>query len=58
MAETRNLCAQIPLDLHAKVQEEKDELGLKLSDYVTNTLKEVKPLWQLPRPSHSRSRRN
>ena len=40
MAETRNLCAQIPLDLHAKVQEEKDELGLKLSDYVIQILNE------------------
>ena len=40
MAETRNLCAQIPLELHAKVQEEKDELGLKLSDYVIQILKE------------------
>ena len=25
MAETRNLCAQIPVDLHAKVIEEKNE---------------------------------
>ena len=40
MAETRNLCAQIPIDLHAKVMEEKTELGQALSEYITNILKE------------------
>ena len=40
MAETRNLCAQIPVDLHAKVIEEKNPLGQALSDYNTNILKE------------------
>ena len=40
MAETRNLCAQIPLDLHAKVMAEKTELGQALSEYITNILKE------------------
>ena len=40
MAETRNLCAQIPLDLHAKVIEEKNALGQALSEYITNILKE------------------
>ena len=40
MAETRNLCAQIPIDLHAKVMEEKAELGQALSEYITNILKE------------------
>ena len=40
MAETRNLCAQIPIDLHDKVREEKDALGLALSEYVTKILKE------------------
>ena len=40
MAETRNLCAQIPISLHDKVREEKDELGLALSEYITNILKE------------------
>ena len=28
MAETKNLCAQIPLDLHAKVCEAKERLGI------------------------------
>ena len=38
MAETRNLCAQIPIDLHDKVKEEKDALGLALSGCVIFTL--------------------
>ena len=40
MAETRNLCAQIPIELHAKVMEEKAVLGQALSEYITNILKE------------------
>ena len=38
MAETRNLCAQIPVDLHAKVIEEKNTLEQALSEYITNIL--------------------
>lgn len=40
MADTRNLCAQIPLELYDKVRTEKDELGLSLSTYVTQILNE------------------
>ena len=40
MADTRNLCAQIPIDLHTKVMEEKNALGQALSEYVTKILKE------------------
>ena len=40
MAGTRNLCAQIPVELHAKVIEEKNALGQALSEYITNILKE------------------
>lgn len=40
MEETRNFCAQIPVSLHEKVREEKDALGLALSEYVTKILKE------------------
>lgn len=40
MEGTRNLCAQIPVSLHEKVREEKDALGLALSEYVTKILKE------------------
>lgn len=40
MADTRNLCAQIPIDLHTKVMEEKNALGQALSEYITNILNE------------------
>lgn len=40
MAGTRNLCAQIPIDLHTKVMEEKNALGQALSEYITNILNE------------------
>ena len=40
MEGTRNLCAQIPISLHAKVLEEKNALGQALSEYITNILKE------------------
>lgn len=40
MEGTRNLCAQIPINLHAKVMEEKNALGQALSEYITNILKE------------------
>ena len=40
MEGTRNLCAQIPISLRDKVREEKDALGLALSEYITNILKE------------------
>lgn len=40
MEATRNLCAQIPVSLHAKVLEEKTALGQSLSEYVTQILKE------------------
>ena len=33
MEETKNLCAQIPLELHAKVCEMKEKLGLTTSQY-------------------------
>ena len=40
MADTRNLCAQIPIYLHTKVMEEKNALGQALSEYITNILNE------------------
>ena len=40
MVETRNLCAQIPIELHGKVMEEKAALGQALSEYITNILKD------------------
>ncbi|MEG1630958.1 MAG: 4-oxalocrotonate tautomerase [Hydrogenoanaerobacterium sp.] len=49
MAETKNLCAQIPLALHQKVCENKEQSGLTLNQYVAQLiteyyeLKEMKP---------------
>ena len=40
MADTINLCAQVPRELYDKVRTEKDELGLSLSTYVAQILKE------------------
>lgn len=40
MEPTRNLCAQIPVSLHERVRQEKESMGLSLSEYVTNILRE------------------
>ena len=39
MEETKHLCAQIPQELHAKVCEMKEKLGLTTSQYITNLLR-------------------
>ena len=38
MAETRNLCAQIPITLHTKVTEAREKAGQSNSEYITNLL--------------------
>ena len=38
MAETKNLCAQIPTDLHDRVGQAKDQAGLTTAQYITNLL--------------------
>ena len=38
MAETKNLCAQIPIDLHDRVSQAKDLAGQTTSQYITNLL--------------------
>lgn len=38
MPETRNLCAQIPLDLHQKISEAREAAGLTTAQYITNLL--------------------
>ena len=40
MAQTKNLCAQISLDLHQKICEAKDQAGLTTAQYITNLLTE------------------
>ena len=40
MADTKNLCAQIPLTLHDRVCTEKDQAGLTTAQYIPNLLTE------------------
>ncbi len=40
MAQTKNLCAQIPLDLHQRVCEAREQSGLTTAQYITNLLTE------------------
>lgn len=39
-AETRNLCAQIPVELHQRVCDERDQLGVTTAQYITQLLLE------------------
>ena len=38
MAETKNLCAQIPIPLHERVSEERERLGQTTSEYITQLI--------------------
>ena len=38
MAATKNLCAQIPTDLHQRVCEAREQSGLTTAQYITNLL--------------------
>ena len=38
MATTKNLCAQISLDLHQKISEAREQLGLTTAQYITKLL--------------------
>ncbi len=40
MPATRNLCAQIPTDLHQRVCEAREQAGLTTAQYVTNLITE------------------
>ena len=40
MAETKNLCAQISLDLHQKICEAREQAGLTTAQYITALLTE------------------
>ena len=40
MATTKNLCAQIPIDLHERVSEERERLGQTTSEYIVNLIQE------------------
>ncbi len=38
MAQTKNLCAQIPIALHSQVCEAREQSGLTTAEYITNLL--------------------
>ncbi len=40
MADTKNLCAQIPIALHDRVSQEKDRMELTTSQYITQLITE------------------
>ena len=40
MAEQKNLCALIPIDLHDRVSRAKNQAGLTTAQYITNLLTE------------------
>ena len=40
MATTKNLCAQIPIALHARVSAERERLGETASEYIANLIQE------------------
>ena len=40
MAETKNLCAQIPILLHERVSEERERLGQTTSEYITQLIQD------------------
>ena len=40
MVTTKNLCAQIPIDLHERVSEERERMGQTTSEYITNLIQE------------------
>ena len=40
MEQRKNLCAQVPLSLHNRVTEAKEQLGQTTAEYITNLLTE------------------
>ncbi len=40
MAQTKNLCAQVPIDLHQKISEAREQTGLTTAQYITNLITE------------------
>ena len=52
MATTKNLCAQIPIDLHERVSEERERLGQTTSEYVANIIQEYEWLTERMEQKH------
>ena len=40
MPETKNLCAQVPIELHERVNAEKEQANQTTSQYITNLITE------------------
>ena len=40
MPATKNLCAQVPVDLHQKISEAREQAGLTTAQYITNLITE------------------
>ena len=47
MAETKNLCAQIPIALHERVSEERERLSQTTSEYITNLIQNYYNMMEL-----------
>lgn len=55
MASKKNLCAMLPEELHAKVRQEQERLGLTLSEYVEQVLNEYYEKGEKPTMENTRT---
>ena len=55
MAGKKNLCAMLPEELHAKVRQEQEQLGLTLSEYVEQVLSEYYAKGEKPTMENTRT---
>ena len=52
MAATKNLCAQIGLDLHQKISEAREQAGLTTAQYISNQMDRTIPTGDGPVQLH------
>ena len=55
MAGKKNLCAMLPEELHARVRQEQERLGLTLSEYVEQVLREYYAKGEKPNMENTRT---
>lgn len=55
MAGKKNLCAMLPEELHARVRQEQERLGLTLSEYVEQVLNEYYAKGDKPNMENTRT---
>lgn len=55
MAGKKNLCAMLPEELHARVRQEQERLGLTLSEYVEQVLNEYYEKGEKPTMENTRT---